>query len=116
MPFPETRRKLKAAGYSFVAKKTCPCGAPMELWQTPNNVPIPMNPMVDDDAPAVSHFFDCPKAAQFRRAKPSDASASAQSPERTPPPSPPAPRDPADPPSDATPSTRPGRATGDSRQ
>lgn len=69
MPFPMTRRLLKAADYTFVAIKVCPCGATMELWRTPNDQVIPMNPMSDDDAKAESHFATCPKAKQFRKAK-----------------------------------------------
>lgn len=42
----------------------------MELWHTPNNQTLPMNPMHDDEAKAESHFATCPRAAQFRRKKP----------------------------------------------
>lgn len=69
MPFPATRGLLKEAGYTFVTNKVCPCGAAMELWHTPKDQTIPMNPMSDDDAKAESHFATCIKAAQFRRAK-----------------------------------------------
>jgi hypothetical protein len=70
MPFPPTRRLLKEAGYEYITNKTCPCGATMELWQTPKDHVMPMNPMADDDSKAESHFSTCPKAAQFRRPKP----------------------------------------------
>lgn len=69
MPFPQTKRELEAAGYHFITRKTCPCGSEMELWLTPNDATMPMNPMSDDDARAESHWATCPKAAQFRRAK-----------------------------------------------
>jgi hypothetical protein len=69
MPFPPTRRELKEAGYDFIGNKTCPCGAAMELWDTPQGSTMPMNPMADDDSKAESHFATCVKAAQFRRAK-----------------------------------------------
>ena len=69
MPFPETKRLLKEAGYDFLAHKICPCGSAMELWHTPKDQVIPMNPMPDDDAKAESHFATCPKAQQFRRNK-----------------------------------------------
>ena len=69
MPFPATRRLLKEAGYDFVTVKVCPCGARMELWHTPKDQMLPMNPMEDDDAKAESHFVTCPKAVQFRRHK-----------------------------------------------
>jgi hypothetical protein len=69
MPFPPTRRELKEAGYDFVTTKTCPCGEKMELWHTPKDQMLPMNPMTDDDAKAESHFATCVKAAQFRRVK-----------------------------------------------
>lgn len=69
MPFPATRRLLKEAGYTFETNKTCPCGAPMELWRTPKDQLLPMDPMSDDDSKAESHFATCPKAQQFRRMK-----------------------------------------------
>jgi hypothetical protein len=70
MPFPETRGKLKEAGYKYLGNKICPCGASMELWLTPNNATMPMNTMREDDDKAESHFASCPLAAQFRRKKP----------------------------------------------
>jgi hypothetical protein len=69
MPFPETKAKMIEAGYSFHTRKTCPCGAPMELWNTPKGEHLPMEPMPDDDSKAESHFATCPKAVQFRRKK-----------------------------------------------
>lgn len=69
MPFPATKKLLEEAGYKFVTNKTCPCGALMELWCTPKDSLIPMNPMGDPEAKAESHFATCPKAVQFRRAK-----------------------------------------------
>lgn len=69
MPFPETRGLLKEAGYKYLANKTCPCGATMELWLTPKDATLPMNPMHSDDDKAESHFATCVKAAQFRRPK-----------------------------------------------
>lgn len=69
MPFPGTKAEMIEAGYEYVTDKVCPCGAPMQLWKTPNERVLPMNPMKDDADPAVSHFSDCPMAVQFRRAK-----------------------------------------------
>jgi hypothetical protein len=69
MPFPATQAQLKEAGYRFIAVKICPCGERMELWFTPDGATIPMNPMTDDESPAVSHWGTCEKAAQFRRKK-----------------------------------------------
>jgi hypothetical protein len=69
MPFPATRKELKEAGYDFLAMKTCPCGASIELWHTPTDQTMPMNVMENDDSKAESHWATCPKAAQFRRAK-----------------------------------------------
>jgi hypothetical protein len=69
MPFPATKKLMIEAGYKYLANKTCPCGASMELWLTPKDATMPMNPMRDDDDKAESHFATCPKAAQFRRPK-----------------------------------------------
>jgi hypothetical protein len=69
MPFPATRFELKQAGYDFIATKTCPCGAAMELWDTPNGKTMPINPMENDESAAVSHWATCSKAQQFRRPK-----------------------------------------------
>jgi hypothetical protein len=57
------------AGYKYLTNKTCPCGAPMELWLTPKDATMPMNPMPEADSKAESHFATCVKAAQFRRQK-----------------------------------------------
>lgn len=67
MSFPATRALLQDAGYRFITVKTCPCGAKMELWFTPNGATMPMNPMPTEDSPAVSHWATCEKATQFRR-------------------------------------------------
>lgn len=83
MPFPETRGKLKEAGYDFMTRKTCQCGAVMELWHTPKDQIIPMNPMIDDEAKAESHFATCPRAAQFRKKKPAAATEHESSPAQT---------------------------------
>lgn len=70
MPFPETRIAMEEAGYSYATLKICPCGASMELWNTPKGATMPMNPMPDPDSPAVSHWATCEKAEQFRRKPP----------------------------------------------
>lgn len=70
MPFPETRVAMEEAGYSYATLKICPCGASMELWNTPKGATMPMNPMPDPDSPAVSHWATCEKAEQFRRKPP----------------------------------------------
>jgi hypothetical protein len=67
MSFPATRAEMILAGYIFLTNKTCPCGAVMELWQTPKDKTMPMDVMPDTSSPAVSHWATCPKAAQFRR-------------------------------------------------
>lgn len=41
----------------------------MELWHTPKDQLLPMDPMSDDDSKAESHFATCAKAQQFRRQK-----------------------------------------------
>jgi hypothetical protein len=69
MPFPATRQALVEAGYTFMANKVCPCGSRMELWHTPKDQTIPMNPMPEAESKAESHFATCPKAVQFRRHK-----------------------------------------------
>ena len=69
MPFPATKAAMIEAGYKYLANKTCPCGAGMELWLTPNDKAMPMNLMPAPDSPAISHWATCPKAQQFRRNK-----------------------------------------------
>ena len=69
MPFPATKEAMMRAGYTYATNKVCPCGAAMELWTTPDNKTMPMNPMPEEESPAVSHFATCPKAQQFRRHK-----------------------------------------------
>lgn len=70
MPFPPNRRELKLEGYDYHGQKTCPCGQTIELWHTPNDKTMPMDPMPDDESPAVSHWATCVKAQQFRRNSP----------------------------------------------
>lgn len=91
MPFPPTRAAMIEAGYSFHTNKVCPCGAAMELWNTPRGEHLPMEPMPDDDSKAESHFATCVKAVQFRRKPPAAATAHESRPGRTPPVSPAAP-------------------------
>lgn len=69
MPFPTTKAALETADYRFLNSKQCPCGATIELWRSPKDAVIPMNPMPAADSPATSHFSDCPMAKQFRRPK-----------------------------------------------
>ena len=69
MAFPTTRKGLVDAGYSFNTRKMCPCGARMELWNTPKGAQLPMEPMAEDESEAKAHFATCPLAAQFRRKK-----------------------------------------------
>jgi hypothetical protein len=69
MPFPTTRREMKTAGYEYLHAKICPCGAKIEMWQTPLGKTTPMNVMQDDDAQAVSHFATCPRVTDFRKKK-----------------------------------------------
>lgn len=107
MGFPDTRASMKAAGYDYIEEKTCPCGARMELWRTPNGAAMPMDPMSDDQSEAKSHFATCPLASSFRRARPADAPPTAKSPKQTPPQTPSG-HDQESPPSSATPATLPG--------
>ena len=67
MPFPKTRAEMVDAGYTYATMKICPCGASMELWNTPKGSLMPMQPMPDPDSKAESHFVTCPKAVQFRK-------------------------------------------------
>jgi hypothetical protein len=69
MPFPATKIDMLEEGYTFAGMKVCPCGASMELWNTPRGQIMPMNPMNDLYAAAVVHWATCPKAEQFRRKK-----------------------------------------------
>lgn len=68
MPFPTSKAAMIEAGYTHLTTRNCPCGAPMELWRTPDEKTLPMNPMPANDSKAESHFSTCPKAVQFRRA------------------------------------------------
>jgi hypothetical protein len=70
MPFPATKIDMLEEGYTFAGMKVCPCGASMELWNTPRGAVMPMNPMRDLYDPAVVHWATCEKAEQFRRKKP----------------------------------------------
>jgi hypothetical protein len=71
MSFPATRAEMEAAGYSLNEYTRCKgCQRLMEFWNTPQGRRIPMNPMTDPESPAVSHFTDCPKAGEFRKANP----------------------------------------------
>ena len=67
MPFPATKEAMMRAGYTYSVNKVCPCGAAMELWETPAGKLMPMNPMPEEESPAVSHWATCEKATQFRR-------------------------------------------------
>jgi len=75
MPLPKTRAELVEAGYTYATGKICPCGASMELWNTPKGNLMPMDPMPDPDSPAASHFATCPKAVQFRKKPPAKSGA-----------------------------------------
>lgn len=71
MSFPATLAALEAEGYKRQYYTRCRgCNAPMEWWKTPAGKMLPMEVMSAPDAPAISHFANCPKAAQFRKAKP----------------------------------------------
>jgi hypothetical protein len=69
MSFPANRVEMITQGYIRDGRETCAgCGAVMEFWITPGKQKaIPMNPMADDDTPAISHFATCPHAAKFRK-------------------------------------------------
>ena len=70
MPFPATKAEMIEEGYEWITDKVCPCGETMELWKTPRQQVMPMNPMAELQSPAVSHWATCSKAEQFRRRKP----------------------------------------------
>lgn len=70
MPFPQTFKELRDAGYRFDEHGTCrgeDCGAEIEWWITPKGKKMPFNLMSDGDSPAVSHHSTCPNADDFRR-------------------------------------------------
>ena len=89
--YPSTRRELFNSGYEFMTVKRCPCGELMELWDAPDASTVAFNPMRMMDAPVQNHFLTCRMAGQFRRAIPSGAPPTTQSPGRTPPAAPAAP-------------------------
>jgi hypothetical protein len=71
MSFPETLAALEAAGYKHVSYSRCVgCKAAIEWWTTPNDRPIPMDPMAQPDSPALAHFATCPEVAKFKKRKP----------------------------------------------
>jgi hypothetical protein len=67
MKLPVTLALMKAANYTFVEKKTCVCGAAVELWRAPIAQAYLLNPMSTDDARPQNHFATCAMAVQFRR-------------------------------------------------
>lgn len=68
MPFPKNRVFMVAAGYKPLPSGNCRgCNHVIEFWQTPAGKQIPMNPMENDDTPAITHFATCSKAAEFRK-------------------------------------------------
>lgn len=70
MPFPATRRQLATQGYQWLNFAKCAgCGASVSWYKTPKGASIPMDPMANDESPAISHWATCPKAKQFRRGK-----------------------------------------------
>lgn len=66
--FPATCKAMKEAGYERQSYSRCSgCQAAMEWWFTPAHHRIPMDPMPEDDSPAVSHFVTCPVKERFRK-------------------------------------------------
>lgn len=70
MPFPKTRKDFIAAGYKWERDGVCSgCGASIRFYRTPKGSLMPMNPMRTDESEPISHFANCPKAADFRKRK-----------------------------------------------
>jgi hypothetical protein len=70
MAFPKTQAEMVESGYGFDRIETCRgCHQNMEMWETPAGKRIPMDPMPEDESPAISHFATCPQASRFRRRK-----------------------------------------------
>jgi hypothetical protein len=65
--FPKNTDELREQGYLPDGISTCSCGAKMHWYRTPKGKRMPMT--VHEDGSAVSHFSDCPKASNFRKAK-----------------------------------------------
>jgi hypothetical protein len=70
--FPATSMRLSAAGYIFKYTRKCRrCGALLEFWLTPDKKWAPLQRMdADPERRRVSHFSNCPFAAEFRKGEP----------------------------------------------
>jgi hypothetical protein len=63
-----TKRTIEESGYTFSNKGQCiGCHAPIDWYWTPDGKKMPMDPMNDQDSPAISHFATCPEAGRFRK-------------------------------------------------
>jgi hypothetical protein len=67
MPFPNTRQALEANGYSFKERKTCKCGAVIELFDTPRGRVIPLDFRTNEHNVEIceTHFVTCPNASDY---------------------------------------------------
>lgn len=69
-PFPKTRAAMLVADYLYCHQGVCRgCGAKMEWWRTPTGAKMPMNPMLEEDSPAVPHWATCAEREQFQKKK-----------------------------------------------
>ena len=66
MPFPSTLENLLASGYTFLRGSVCPeCMEFVEVFKTPGEREIAMDPMCEMLRPAVRHYETCkPKDVQ----------------------------------------------------
>ena len=68
MAFPSKLDDMVPFGYTFSDHGICRgCGEDIEWWKTPNNKPIPMNPMKSGSDSATAHWATCPEAESFRK-------------------------------------------------
>ncbi len=60
MPFPSTLENLLASGYTFLRGSVCPeCMEFVEVFKTPGEREIAMDPMCEMTRPAVRHYETC---------------------------------------------------------
>ena len=68
--FPDTVKKLDAAGYKKISGRPCKlCGVWLEFWRTPAGKMAPLEVPKGEPDRRVSHFATCKHADKFRKPK-----------------------------------------------